>query len=177
MEFLYAVLLIVVLLSGCVLTLLAMPGNWLIVTAVAVYAWLVPGEGRLAIGWEVVGVLVLLAIVGEVLEFLASALGAAKAGGSKRGAVLAMVGSMVGALVGLFVGIPIPVVGPIIAAVLFAGLGAFGGALLGEIWKGRKLDKSWQVGKAAFCGRVLGSVAKTAVGAMMAGVTIAAMVL
>ena len=150
MEFLYATLLIVVLLSGCVLTLLAMPGNWLIVAAVAVYAWLAPGEGRLAIGWEVVGVLVVLAVVGEALEFLASALGAAKAGGSKRGAILAMAGSMVGALVGVFVGIPIPVVGPIIAALLFAGLGAFGGALLGETWKGREFDKSWQVGKAAF---------------------------
>ncbi len=177
MEFLYAALLIVVLLSGCVLTLLAMPGNWLMVAAAAFYAWLAPGEGRLTIGWEVVGVLLILAVVGEALEFLASALGAARAGGSKRGAILAMAGSMVGALVGVFVGIPVPVVGPILAALLFAGLGAFAGALLGEIWKGRKLEKSWQVGKAAFWGRVLGSMAKTAVGAVMVVVTIAAMLL
>jgi hypothetical protein len=48
--------------------------------------------------------------------------------------------------------------------------------VLGEQWYGRSLDESWQIGKAAFWGRVLGTLAKTAVGAAMVGVAAVALV-
>ena len=99
----------------------------------------------------------------------------AKAGGSRRAAIPALLGSLAGGIVGLFVGLPIPIVGPIIGAVLLAGVGAFAGAVLGEQWKGRSFDDSWRVGKAAFWGRLLGTLAKTAIGAVMVGTTIAAL--
>ena len=54
-----------------------------------------------------------------------------------------------------------------IAAFLFAGLGAFAGAVLGEVWKGRSLDQSLDVGNGAFWGRILGTMAKTLVGSVM----------
>ena len=167
MIYLYALLLVLVLLIGWMLTLLGGPGNWLMVVAAALYAWLVPKDAALTIGWGVAIALLVMAAVGEILEFLAGALGAAKGGGSKRGAALALIGSMVGGVAGLFVGVPIPVLGPVIAAFLFAGLGAFAGAVLGELWKGRSLDQSLDVGKAAFWGRILGTMAKTLVGSVM----------
>ncbi len=68
-------------------------------------------------------------------------------------------------------------IGSIVAAVLFAGLGAMVGALIGESWKGRGLGESWQVGKAAFWGRLLGTLAKVVVGSVMVVVAVVALVL
>lgn len=177
MPLLFALLLVVVLLACWALTLLGMPGNWLMVAAAAVYAFFMPPESTVAIGWQVVAGLLVLAIVGEVVEFLAGAMGVAKAGGSRRGAVLALLGSIVGALVGLVVGLPIPLIGSVVAAVLFAGLGAMAGAILGETWAGSTADKSWQVAKLAFWGRLAGTLGKVLVGAAMIGVALAAMLL
>ena len=176
MSFFWAFLLLMILLLGWVLTLLGMPGNWLMVAAVIGYVLLVPESSPADIGWQVALGLVVLAVLGELLEFLAGALGVAKAGGSRRGAVLALVGSLAGGIVGLFAGLPIPVVGPMVGAVLLAGAGAFAGAVLGEQWKGRSLDDSWRVGWAAFWGRLLGTVAKTTIGAIMVGTTIVALI-
>ncbi len=175
MSFFWAFLLLLLVLFGWVLTLLGMPGNWLMVAAVIGYVLLVPTQSPLGIGWGIVVVLIALAALGELLEFLAGALGVAKAGGSRRAAVLALLGSLVGAIVGLFVALPIPVVGPILGALLLAGVGAFVGAVLGEQWKGRGLGQSCRVGQAAFWGRLLGTVAKTAVGAVMVGTTLVAL--
>ena len=176
MTFFWAFLLLIILLVAWVLTLLGMPGNWLMVAAVIGYVLLVPEESPLSIGWAVAVTLGALAALGELLEFLAGALGVAKAGGSRRGAILALLGSLTGGIVGLFVGLPIPVVGSVISAVLFAAAGAFLGAVLGEQWKGRGLNDSLKTGHAAFWGRLLGTVAKTAVGAVMVATTIAALI-
>ncbi len=162
MIYLGVLLLILVLLAGWCMTMLSMPGNWVMVGAVALFAWLAPSEG-LDISWQIVAVLAVLAVLAELLELAASALGAKRAGGSRRGAMLAIVGSMVGAIVGAMVGLPIPIVGSLVAAILFAGLGALVGAMLGETWKGRTLAESWQVGQSAFWGRLLGALAKTGI--------------
>ncbi|MBN2580301.1 MAG: DUF456 domain-containing protein [Pirellulales bacterium] len=175
MSFVWAFLLVLIVLFGWLLTLVGLPGNWLMVAAVIVYALLIPQQSPAGLGWGVVAALVVLAALGELLEFLAGALGAAKAGGSRRGAVLALAGSMVGGIVGLFVGLPIPLVGSLLGAVLLAGAGAFIGAVVGEQWKGRSLDDSCRIGRAAFWGRLLGTAAKTAVGAAMVVTTIVAL--
>ena len=60
-------------------------------------------------------------------------------------------------------------------AVLFAGLGAFGGAVIGEQWKGRTFDESVKVGHAAFLGRLLGTVGKIMIGAVMIALIVAAL--
>jgi uncharacterized protein len=175
MTLLWAFLLLMTLALAWVLTVLGMPGNWLMVAAVVVYVLLVPGDSVVAIGWGVAIAMVALAALGELLEFLAGALGVAKAGGSRRGAVLALAGGLLGGLIGMFVGLPIPVVGSLVAAIVMAGMGAMVGAVLGEQWKGRDFDQSWKVGKAAFWGRLLGTAAKTVLGAVMAATAIVAM--
>lgn len=175
-DYLWALLFVLTLVAGWLLTLFAMPGNWLMVVAAIVYAWLIPPEARTSLSWWYVGALIGLAIVGEILEFLAAALGARQGGGSKRGAFLAVLLSIPGAMLGAMLGVPVPVVGPILGVVLFAGLGALAGAMLGEQWKGKTMDESWQVGQGAFWGRVLGSLAKVAIASMMLAIgTIAAL--
>lgn len=156
--------------------LLGLPGNWLIVLAAAAYAWLFPEDSPLAISWHVVLALAALAVIGELAELAASAMGVAKAGGSRRGVVLAILGSIVGSVVGVIVGLPIPIVGSMVAAIVFGGLGALAGALVAEQSLGRDFDSSLEIGKAAFVGRLLGTVAKIVVCSMMCVVTLAAMV-
>jgi uncharacterized protein YqgC (DUF456 family) len=166
-----------VLLASWVLTLLNLPGNWMIVLATAVYAILVPAKSPVAIGWKVVTILLVLAALGEVIELVSGAAGAKRAGGSKRGAALALAGSVVGGFLGILVGLPIPLLGPIFAALLFAGLGAMAGAIFGEVWAGKTVGTSWQVGRAAFFGRLTGTLGKMLVGAAMMAIVVAAWLL
>ncbi len=176
MNVLAAILLAVVVAVGWLSQLVGLPGNWIIVAAAAGYAWLMPSDGRLDLGWETVIALVALAVIGEIVEFVAGALGVTKAGGSRRGAVLALVGSVIGGIVGVFVGVPIPVIGSLAAALIFGGVGALVGAFVGESWKGRDFATSLTIGHAAFVGRILGTVGKLIVGSVMVVVTIVALV-
>ena len=177
MNIVAAVFYVLIVLVSWLVQLVGLPGNWLIVVTAAIYAWLIADGSRAALGWQAVALLVVLALLGELVEFLAGAMGAAKAGGSRRGTVLAIVGSLVGGIVGLFVGIPIPVIGSLVSAILFGGLGAMVGAFLGESWKGRDFDTSIQIGKAAFIGRLLGTVGKQIVCTLMVIVALGAMLL
>jgi len=177
MAIVWAVLFILAVFLFWFVNLLGLPGNWLIVAAAALYAWLIPHDARTAIGWPAVGVVTGLALLGEVVELAASAAGVKKHGGSWVGAVLALLGSVVGAIVGIIVGLPVPVIGSLLAALLFSGLGAMAGAVLGETVRGQSLDASLDIGHAAFWGRLLGTLAKVMIGAVMAGVAVAAVVL
>lgn len=173
-----AILLFIFALVCCALTLMNLPGNWLMLLAAGAYWLWAPDQtdARLAIHGGIVLALLALACLGELLELLAGALGAKKGGGSKRGAVLAVIGSFVGSIIGGLVGVPFlpTVIGTVIAIVLFAGLGATGGAMVGEAWKGRSFDESWKVGKSAFWGRLLGTAAKIMVAfAMVTVLTLA----
>jgi uncharacterized protein len=176
LNVLAAIVFVLVTVLGWLAQLVGLPGNWLIVAAAALYAWLVPAESAVAVGWPAVFTLLALAVLGEVVEFVAGALGVTTMGGSRRGAALAIVGSIAGGIVGMFVGLPIPIVGSLVAAVLFGGIGALVGAVLGETWKGRDLDASLEIGKAAFVGRLLGTAAKMIVCSLMAVVAIGAVI-
>ena len=165
-----AILLVVVAFACWALNAIGLPGNWFVVALAATYSYFTPGERRLDISVATIVGLVILAALGEAIEFLAGALGASKAGGSKRGAVLALVGSMIGGIAGIFV--PIPVIGSIVCA----SLGALAGAVLGEQWKGRDLDESLSIGHAAFWGRLIGTLGKILVGCVMLVLIIASLI-
>ena len=174
MDILWAMLLVIGSGVSWLLNLVGFPGNWLIVLCSGLYAQFGPGSGRPDIDLRVVVALAVLALVGEIIELGAGAIGTKKAGGSKRGAVLALAGSLIGGSVGIFVGVPIPLIGPIVAAVVFAGVGALVGAVVGERWKGRDLDESLRVGEAAFWSRLLGTLGKVLVGGVMLVLVLAA---
>jgi len=175
---LWAVLLVIALGVSWFSQLLGLPGNWFIVGLTLLYTLLDVGKvGRLGIEWPVVVLIAALALLGEIVELIAGAYGVKRAGGSRRGAILALVGSLVGGVVGIFVGVPIPVVGSIVAAVLFAGLGALVGAFVGEQWKGRDVNESLTIGTAAFFGRLFGTLGKVLLGSMMVAMVVAALLL
>ncbi len=168
--------LVLSLVVGWLLTLFSLPGNWLMVGATALFAALVAPDSLAAIDWATVIALTALAAVGEIVETAAAALGAARHGGSKRAALLAVVGSVVGSLIGAGVGVPIPVVGSVVGAILFAGIGAMVGAVLGEEWKGTAGPQVWRVGQAAFWGRLLGTLGKVTIASVMVVVALLALV-
>lgn len=144
---------------GVALTLVALPGTWLIVlSAVAVKA-LWPE----VLGWWTLGALVLLAVAGEVAEFLASAAGAAKRGGSRAGLVGAVVGGLAGAIFGTVL-IPIPILGTIAGGVIGAAAGAFIAerGVSGRTWK-----EARSIAAGAAIGRALSTVIKGAIAVVM----------
>jgi hypothetical protein len=175
MAIVFALLLILFLLACWFLTLLGMPGNWLMVAGTAIYAYLVPAQSPATLGWRTVVVLLILAVLGEIVELLAGAMGAGRAGASRRGAVMALAGSFVGGLLGMFFGLPVPLIGSVLAAVLFAALGAMVGAVLGETSSGRNLGTTWRIAKAALWGRLAGTLGKMLIGAAMIVAVLVAM--
>jgi len=170
------VLLIVAVAAGWVLTLLGLPGNWLMVAAAALYAWLAPTSGVSQITWYAVLATIALATTGEVAELAVGAWGARRAGGSRRAAVFSLLGSLVGAVVGVVVGIPVPVLGSAIAAVLGGALGALAGAAFAEHTRGEAMQHSFRVGRAAFWGRLLGTGVKSFVATLLAVIVLGALV-
>ena len=148
-------------------TLLGLPGNWGLALLAVALAYLVNDSVHIDIHSPTVAAIVLLAITGEVAEFVAGAAGVKQLGGSRRGSALAILGSVVGAVAGVFIGVPVPIVGSLIAAVLFGGVGAFGGAVAGERWSGKEWDASIRIGWGALWGKLLGTLLKTICGTAM----------
>lgn len=169
------VVLVAAIAAGWLLTLFGLPGNWLIVVATGLYAWLAPAVGAANIGWITTLAMAGLAAVGEIAELVAGVWGARRAGGSRRAAVFALLGSMIGAVAGAALGLPIPVLGSAVAAVLGGALGALVGAGFAEHTLGENSRKSLQVGGAAFVGRLLGTGAKTLVATILAVVAVVAL--
>ncbi len=143
---------------GLVLDLVGLFGNWIILGAVAVAGF---ASGFEHFGLETLAVLLMLAVVGEVLEAVASGLGAAKFGGGK-GAIGA---SVVGCILGAIAGTPLF---PIIGTLIGACAGAFFAAALYEyLMNKKKMGEAAYVGFGAALGKVAGLFLKTFVGFAM----------
>ena len=147
--------------SALVSNLFLLPGNWFMTGTLAIFL-LASDYGR-GPTWIVVGICVLLAGLGELLELAMGSAKAAKKGASRRAMLLSMGLSFVCSIAGTFV-LPIPIVGGVVGAILGAALGAFAGAWLGEAWKGTEPSLRAEIGNAAMIGRLLGMFAKGIVG-------------
>lgn len=149
-------------LVGIALTLLTLPGTW-VALGVALMCQLWRPD---LYSWWTLGVVLVLCVLAEVAEFLAAAVGAGKAGGTRAGAIWAVIGGFVGGIVGLpFV----PPVGTILLGTVGAGLGA----ILAEHYLSRKgwID-SWRVGRGAGIGRLLSTIVKTGFAVLIAVILI-----
>lgn len=114
--------------AGMVFVVLALPGIWMMVLVSALCMWWQPE----IISWKAVLTLTILGIVSEAIDLFASAAGSKKFGGSKRGALGAIIGTIVGAIFGgVFLSV-IPIVGWVIGPILGGILGAGAGALMVE---------------------------------------------
>lgn len=164
LTYLAATIVLLVSLVGIALTLLTLPGAWLIILTAALSNWWQPG-GAAIFSWWTIGICAAVALLGEIIEFAAGAVGATKAGGSKTGAAGAIIGTIVGAVVGTFV--PPPPLGTIIGGAVGAGLGA----MLAERYiKKKDAGASARIAAGAAVGRLISTFVKVAI---CAGVGIA----
>lgn len=165
---LWIILLVVLLATGLLLNLLGLAGNWLMLGSMILHAFLVEHPLRLDVSWWGIALLLVLALLGEGLEFLAGVMGAGKAGGSRRALILSFVGSLLGAGFGFGAGnAVVPLAGGIVGVLLMGSAGALAGAVLGETWKGRSFHESMEVGRGAFVGRLIGTLSKSFIGTAM----------
>ena len=95
-----------------------------------------------------------------MVEFAASTIGTAKAGGSKWASVGSLIGGVVGAVIGSFF---VPPLGTILGACLAAGAGS----MLGDRLAGRPWRKAVKTAKGAAVGKLWGTVGKAAVAVVM----------
>ncbi|MEO0514264.1 MAG: DUF456 domain-containing protein [Planctomycetota bacterium] len=148
--------------AGVVLVAIQLPGTWLMIAATAVFAWWRWGQEHWSYGWWTLAALLVLAALGELVEFAASAMGSRQVGGSKRGAALSIATALIGAILGSFL-IPIPIVGTLLGAALGAGAGAS----LGDKWAGRSWAETAQGFKGAAIGKLSGAAVKLVISVMM----------
>lgn len=166
-EVVMVVSLILCCLLAVVMTLLRLPGTWLIVVAAVLYGWWADWE---PFGLFLVCVLVGLGLFGEVVELLASVLTARKAGATHQAAWGGLIGGLLGMVfLSSLVSIPFPLVGTLVGAVIGAFIGCFTGATIVELWICRRVAQGAKVGLFSVVGLALGAAAKLAIAMAMSG--------
>ena len=154
---LYYVLLMLISLAGLAISVLGLPGLWLMVAAAVGFSLATGGS---VLGWQAVAVVAALALGSEIAEFLAGAAGSKNAGGTWRG----VTGAVVGGIAGGIIGVPVPIVGPVLGAILGAAIGA--GML--ELAGGKaSVQQAGNIAVGAAKGRFWGTVSKLAFGSVM----------
>ena len=150
-----SVLLIVIGVAGTVLP--ALPGVPLIFGGVLLAAWI--GDFQRISVFTVV-VLAVLAVVGIVIDYIAAAISAKRAGASKQGIIGAAIGTVAGIFTGLW-------------GLLFMPLM---GAAIGEFVAHKDAFRAGKVGAATWFGLLVATAIKLAIAFTMVGVFIAALV-
>lgn len=150
-----SVLLIVVGLAGAVLP--ALPGTVLVLAGIVLGAWI---DDFARVGTTTLAVIAVLAVLSWVLDYVAGLLGARRAGASRE----ALVGAALGTVAGIFMGL---------VGVLFM---PFVGAVAGEYLARRDRGGAVRVGAATWVGTMIGMLAKVALGFMMVGLFVVALV-
>jgi uncharacterized protein YqgC (DUF456 family) len=170
MMYVLAAVVTLIAVAAWLLSLAGLPGSWIIVILGGLLALFAPAGWIIDTPWLAVGVLVGLALLGELIEFVASGLGVQRVGGSKKAIRAAVIGSILGALVGMPLGafIPIPLLGSLIGAVLCSGAGAALGAYWAERQTGTDSRRSARIGVAALFGRIMGTFGKAICALVMA---------
>ena len=163
-RMIYVWLIILIILNGCWLLLVPfmMPGNWLMVIGTCLFAWWKWDLEPRPFNWPVLLVIVVLALLGELIEFFAGAGGAKKAGSGWLGALAAIGGAVLGAIIATPL-IPIPIIGTIIGACFGAGLATW----VTERITGKEHNESVRSGVGAGTGVLLGTVSKFLIGCLI----------
>lgn len=145
---------VLLLLIGLLLVPLGLPGAWLMVVVAFVYSLLTDFQAGQNDLWVLV-VVVILALIGELLEFGIGVLGSKKLKVSNRAIIFSLIGGFIGAVVGF----PIILIGSLIG--LFVG--AFLGAFIYEIFEQKNLAKALKSSIACFFSRVTAMFFKTGI--------------
>jgi uncharacterized protein len=151
-----SVTLILVGLAGTVLP--ALPGTLFVLAGIVLGAWI---DDFNRVGWGIVTVVAVMAVLAWVLDYAAGLLGARKAGASRQ----ALIGAALGTVVGIFMGL---------VGVLFMPLV---GAAAGEYLARRDHQHAVKVGIATWVGIMLGLIAKVVIAFMMVGLFVGALLI
>ena len=146
------------LLIGAVLVIpFSLPGPMLIVIFNFIYQLLDKHQG---IDWRILLILLVIAGLAELLEYLITAFSSKRSGASKKAMYAAVIGSIAGAIIGTGF---LPLVGSLLGALI----GAFIGAYLVEYSRYRDFDRAFKVGLGAFSGVAGGKITKIILGIIM----------
>lgn len=146
------ILFVLVLLVSLVLVPLGLPGSWLIVAASFVFSLVSDFQAGRSDFW-VLFIVIMLALLGEALEFGIGMFGAKKLNVSNG----AIVSSIIGGIVGALIGVPIFLVGALFG--LF--IGVFAGAFVYEMITTKNPRASFQAAIATFFSRISAMFVKT----------------
>jgi uncharacterized protein len=152
---LLSVALIIAGVAGTVLP--ALPGTLFVLAGIVLGAWI---DGFTRVGWGVLAVVGVLAVLAWVLDYVAGLLGARKAGASRQ----ALIGAALGTLAGVFMGL---------VGVLFMPLV---GAAIGEYLARQDHQRAVKVGVATWLGIMAGLVSKVVIAFMMIGLFVVALI-
>lgn len=147
--------------AGLLLVPFGLPGTWVQVLGVVGYAFATDFQ---TVGWATITIILVLAALGEVVEFTLGGRYARKYGGSRRAAW----GAILGGIVGAVIGVPVFLIGSVIGAFV----GAFAGAALMELTRSPEIRAALRVGWGAFVGRMVATAAKSAIGVAIAAVAL-----
>ena len=125
------------------------PGSPLILLGAFIYAWY---PDFLVVTWETLVILLFFTVLSQILDYLASILGAKKSGASRWG----MSGAFLGGIIGLFSG-----------GIL---IDPFTGALLLELFHGQDLPASLKIGLGTLVGFLGGAIGKIIIALTMIGI-------
>jgi len=155
LEIALFILTLSIMLIGMIGVIIPMlPGVPVIFAAALIYGIITGFE---TISGDILIIFGLMTVVSLVLDWVATALGVKKMGGSYLG--------MLGSFIGMILGLLLPGVG-IIGFII----GAFVGAFVFEILIGKKTNEALRAGFGSFIGFLLGGVLKFVIGAAMIGV-------
>ncbi len=142
--------LVAVGLAGSVLPYI--PGSPLILLGAFIYAW---HTGFAQVTWTTLLWLLILTLLSQAVDFLASVLGVKKYGGSRWG----MAGALLGGIFGIFAGgIPGLIIGPFLGSFLF------------ELLYTRDTQRSLKTGLGTFVGFLFGTMGKLLIALTMAAI-------
>jgi uncharacterized protein YqgC (DUF456 family) len=156
----WLVILLVVDALSLLLVFVGLPGNWVMVALTCLFAWWQWDRHPFSAG--ILIVIVVLALLGELVEFVAGMVGARRSGTSWWASILAIFGAIAGGLCGTFL-IPIPLLGSVVGASLGAGLTVW----VTEMARGQQIERSVRRAVGAGMGQFLGTMSKFAIGVVI----------
>jgi uncharacterized protein len=155
MIYFWLILLTIVNAFWLMLGFFSLPGNWLMIITTILFAlW----QKNIFSIYTIIAA-VILAIIGEILEFVAGAAGTKAAGGGKKAMAAAIIGAIIGAIAGTMI-IPIPIIGTLLGSAIGAALAV----LIVERGAGKEFNASFKAAAGAGMGRILGMSAKIITG-------------
>ncbi len=145
-----------------VLIFAGLPGSWISLGAIAIYA---AATRFSVVGWQMLLLMAGIAAAGEIAESLLGTLYVARKGATKWGVLGAFAGGLAGAVFGT-------AIVPIVGSILFGFVGAFAGAVVCEYLYYRSLDRALRTGFFAFVGKLIAMLVKFALALVVLGLFI-----